>query len=92
MSDGVIKIAIICFTIICCIAMMTRVMTKELKEIEGEQDNGKSKQCKMTTEEFSYLIETVHKAVLSLGYEVGTGYEDDDVIHIILQRGDIDAK
>ena len=46
MSDGVIKTAIICFTIICCIAMMTRVMTKELKEIENDNiDEKGDNQC-----------------------------------------------
>ena len=39
MSEGVIKMAIICFTIICCFGFMTRAMIKMDESIKKEDEH-----------------------------------------------------
>lgn len=38
------------------------------------------------------LVTAIHNVVLPFGYEVGTEYEEGDIIHVILQRGENNAK
>ena len=39
----------------------------------------------MTADEMLELVETIHKAILPLGYEVITGHEEGDIFHLVLK-------
>ena len=40
----------------------------------------------MTADEMLELVETIHKAILPLGYEVITGHEEGDIFHLVLSK------
>lgn len=40
----------------------------------------------LTPDEILKLVDAIHTAVEPLGYSVGTGFEEEDVFHVILEK------